>query len=147
MEPRHVHDCDRCRFYRQDDEADVWFCLDAEDPSVIRNVIVRYSSDPPDYSSGLEFAVTAKDTAARRALQDALRNGKHSLPDEYAMSADTIYGGAWKIYRRPDEYAFGCLTVVDMSTGHSLYFQYSPAELRKLRDSINRELAAWGDAP
>lgn len=49
-QPHYEHDCDRCIFLAHFEGKDLYFC--PNEPTVI----VRHSSDPPDYSSGLVFA-------------------------------------------------------------------------------------------
>ena len=52
--PRYTHDCTNCTFLGQHKEFDLYVC--AVDKK-INTVIARYSSDSPDYISGLTFAI------------------------------------------------------------------------------------------
>lgn len=52
--PRYQHDCNRCVFLGKNGEHDLYVC--AKD-MVIETIIARYSSNGPDYCSGLLFGV------------------------------------------------------------------------------------------
>ena len=52
--PRYTHDCTNCTFLGQHKEFDLYVCAVGKN---ITTVIARYSSDGPDYVSGLSFAV------------------------------------------------------------------------------------------
>ena len=47
--PKFEHDCDKCEFYGCVDYHDLWYCPTARP---VPTMIVRRSSDPPDYISG-----------------------------------------------------------------------------------------------
>lgn len=63
--PRFEHDCTECRYLGYTEKADLYWCPQGGYPTVI----ARYSSDPPDYSSGLAFVGSIPDIteAAARA--------------------------------------------------------------------------------
>lgn len=50
--PLFTHDCDGCTFLDHFNGADLYFCPQNGNPTVI----ARMSSDGPDYMSGMEFA-------------------------------------------------------------------------------------------
>jgi hypothetical protein len=54
MNPRYEHECSHCVFLGRYYDADLYACVRN---NLIDTVISRYSSDGPDYSSGLEFAI------------------------------------------------------------------------------------------
>lgn len=75
--PVYEHDCDECVFLGHYGGADLHFCLQAGYFGPQQNtptVLARFSSDPPNYTSGLAFAQTnvylreAKKRAKRRGL-------------------------------------------------------------------------------
>lgn len=45
---RYTHDCDRCIFLGQSDQFDLWLCPNKD---MSDSVLMRYSSDGPDYIS------------------------------------------------------------------------------------------------
>jgi hypothetical protein len=49
-QPKYDHDCDRCQFLGTFDGHDLYYC-----PGGGPTIIARYSSDGPDYSSGMTF--------------------------------------------------------------------------------------------
>lgn len=53
---RYIHDCEDCVFLGQYKDADLYVCINNEDGNTIDTVIARFSSDAPDYISGLTFA-------------------------------------------------------------------------------------------
>lgn len=67
MNPRYVHDCDRCVYLGQFEQYDLYYC--PSEPTIV----CRFSSEDPDYNSGLIFAVTSKRNHYRVALIRALR--------------------------------------------------------------------------
>ena len=71
---RYEHDCDRCIALGEHEEADLYFCEQAGDPTII----ARYGSDGPDYTSGLIFANSDKHlkVAKERAKQRGLLPNK-----------------------------------------------------------------------
>lgn len=54
--PRYEHDCTKCIFLGYEDKYDLYTCL-KEDEITIYTVIARYSSEGPDYYSGLLYAL------------------------------------------------------------------------------------------
>jgi predicted 2-oxoglutarate/Fe(II)-dependent dioxygenase YbiX len=56
MKRRYKHDCYDCVFLGQHQDADLYVCIKDEDGVTMDTVIARFSSDPPDYLSGLIFA-------------------------------------------------------------------------------------------
>jgi hypothetical protein len=75
-EPNHIHDCKCCQFIggiqHNDKPVDLYY----HSGSIESTVIARYSSNGPDYSSGLEFAINAmKRKDFEHPLYKALRLG------------------------------------------------------------------------
>jgi hypothetical protein len=70
MEPLYKHDCAICVFLGTFNEADLYF----HHGPLERTVVARYSSDGPDYSSGLCFADVNPNLreAKRRAIEKNL---------------------------------------------------------------------------
>jgi hypothetical protein len=68
--PVYEHDCDECLFLGHYGGADLYYCSQSGSPTVL----ARFSSDPPNYTSGLAFAQTnvylceAKRRASRKGL-------------------------------------------------------------------------------
>jgi len=56
---RYTHDCDACKPLGEFGNADLYFCAQLGIPTVI----ARFSSDGPDYTSGMEFAKSRNDLA------------------------------------------------------------------------------------
>lgn len=74
--PHFEHDCDRCVFlgnYSDDHyaKADLYWC----DPATGQTVIVRYSDEHPDYSSGMVFADKSMNAALVEAKRRAVLKG------------------------------------------------------------------------
>ena len=63
---RYKHDCDKCVYLGEYGDADLYFC----NQSGIKTVIARYSDEPSDYISGMEFTSVNKDLmeAKKRAI-------------------------------------------------------------------------------
>ena len=55
MKPKYKHDCSKCVFLGRYAKADLYVC--PAEGNIIDTVIARFSSDPPDYISGLMFAL------------------------------------------------------------------------------------------
>lgn len=72
---RYQHDCDKCTFLGEHENADLYFCPQG---GLSPTVIARYSSVPPDYESGLVFAKSG--THLGEAKQRAMARGL-LLPD------------------------------------------------------------------
>lgn len=78
MKPKYKHDCDRCVFLgTYDDDGipkDLYYC--AEGGFNQDTVVSRFSSDGPDYLSGMSFAnsgaVPSLVEAKRRAIERGL---------------------------------------------------------------------------
>lgn len=70
MKPLYEHDSDCCTFLGIFKNADLYYCKQMNNPTVI----ARFSSDPSDYSSGLCFADRSPflGEAKRLALQQEL---------------------------------------------------------------------------
>lgn len=54
--PRYEHDCDKCIFLGYEGKYDLYTCFKEDEPIII-TLIVRYSSEGPDYYSGLSYAL------------------------------------------------------------------------------------------
>lgn len=70
FEPRFEHDCDKCIFLGHYNEHDLYFCPQGGSPTVI----ARWSSDGPDYISGLALVKSSEvlQMAQRRAMEIGL---------------------------------------------------------------------------
>jgi hypothetical protein len=64
--PRHTHDCKACKFLGQFGEYDLYFC---DQDGFGSTVVARWSSDGPDYTSGLHSGNPALIEAEVRALE------------------------------------------------------------------------------
>jgi hypothetical protein len=67
-EPRYDHDCDACVYLGQYEQYDLYYC--PGEPTIV----CRYSSDGPDYRSGLDAAVIFDRVCYQEGLVRALRN-------------------------------------------------------------------------
>lgn len=67
MNPRYEHDCDSCVYLGQFEQYDLYYCH--HEPTIV----CRFSSEGPDYYSGLTFAVTSKREKYKVVLIRALR--------------------------------------------------------------------------
>jgi hypothetical protein len=68
--PRYAHDCPKCIFLGEDGLYDLYYC--DREPTIV----CRYTSDPPDYGSGICFGLIEMDgakTCYRTALKLALK--------------------------------------------------------------------------
>ena len=61
---RHTHDCDKCYPLGELGEYDLYFC---EQGGTLPTVIARYSSNGPDYMSGLPSLLPPLQEAEKRA--------------------------------------------------------------------------------
>lgn len=68
-EPRYKHDCKRCVFLGRHERYDLYFC---DQGGGLPTVIARYSSDGPDYISGLHNTVAPLKEAYVRAVATGL---------------------------------------------------------------------------
>lgn len=83
-QPRHQHDCSHCTFLGHHGEVDLYFCGKSRGATVIG----RFSSDGPDYFSGLDFSygrIPALGEARHRAqarglMQYDLAAALHHMP-------------------------------------------------------------------
>ena len=57
IKPLYKHDCNNCTFLGTFNNEDLYFCKQG---GHIPTLIVRYSSDGPDYSSGFQFGEREK---------------------------------------------------------------------------------------
>lgn len=75
------HDCNQCKYLGSYEGSDLYFC--EREPTVI----ARYSSDPPDYSSGLVFCGSNAPLkeAARRAIQAGFIDENHAPNDRETL--------------------------------------------------------------
>ncbi len=67
--PRFKHDCDICKYLGMYEEYDLYFC--ENEPTVI----ARYSSNGPDYMSGLMFATENRSKPLYEAKKLAIQQG------------------------------------------------------------------------
>ena len=52
--PFHDHDCESCEWLMSRDNVDLYFC--PQNGAGLGTVVARYSSDGPNYTSGVHFA-------------------------------------------------------------------------------------------
>ena len=77
MQRRFIHPCNSCIFLGQYKKADLYVCVKGD--KTIDTVIARFSSDPPNYLSGLIFAyaygedLTIKEDSDMRYTFEAFR--------------------------------------------------------------------------
>ncbi|MDD4081832.1 MAG: hypothetical protein PHD05_00460 [Sphaerochaetaceae bacterium] len=55
IKPRYIHDCSNCTFLGTFEEYDLYVC--SYNNKIIKTVVGRFSSDGPDYISGVGFAI------------------------------------------------------------------------------------------
>jgi len=75
MKPLHQHDCDCCHYLGTVDDTDLYHCGQSGYGSTL---IARYSSDGPDYLSGLCFSQSG---ILRIAANRAIEQGHLSVED------------------------------------------------------------------
>lgn len=67
-DPQFTHDCDQCTFLGRHKEFDLYHCLQG---GKMPTVLARWSSNGPDYKSGLPFIVRDPDMAEAWRRADA----------------------------------------------------------------------------
>ena len=119
MKPNHTHDCTACTFLGHARGADVYACIRyGVDPEAV-SLIIRYSSDGPDYASYQvhqvrRFMTTSRDwlyalglyDGYQRYLNDALAKAGVELAAELLAGAyDTCTSceGSGRVYNNADD--------------------------------------------
>lgn len=75
-EPLYAHECEGCTFLGRCTRSGAWFDLYFCTQGSLPTVISRRSSDPPDYTSGLEIARAIEAEAPADPLVEALRRAR-----------------------------------------------------------------------
>ena len=118
------HDCDVCKYLGIYQNADLYYCDDTLNPTLL----ARFSSDPPNYSSSRvsELEYFGNDEFLMEALKRAIEYGyipTEQVKGETDMCETTMVGPVVSVYDNTDHYDFNSeLTqyIKDKKTGKKL---------------------------
>jgi len=97
LKPRHVHDCEVCRFLYQEDENDIYWCKSGLSGG---SIISRFGDDGPEYSSMPTAAVLSLQSDSLNTISMRKALAHLSRQSIISISVDDTRLAEWDKMRR-----------------------------------------------